>query len=149
MKSFPLNVFTYRFRNSAGAWGGDKDSNKTRFTANNICDFMCHNPYSKETILMELKSTKQKSLPLSNIKNNQLVGLCNASTYEGVKAYFIINFREVEETYAIEAEKIKDFIENTDRKSIPIKWCRENGILIEQEKKKSRYRYNVDSFLLN
>lgn len=110
---------------------------------------MCHNPYSKETILMELKSTKQKSLPLNNIKNNQLVGLCNASTYEGVKAYFIINFRTTEETFAIEAKKVKEFIKETERKSIPIDWCRKNGILIEQEKKRSRYKYNIDSFLVN
>lgn len=145
IKSFPLDVFTYRLRDSAGAWGGDNKN--TRFTASNICDFICHNHHKGETIFMELKSTKQKSLPFSNMKNNQIIGLYNASKYKGIKAYFIINFRVVEETYAIEAIKVKEFIETSDRKSIPIQWCVENGEKIEQKKKISRYSYNLVNFL--
>ena len=96
---------------------------------------------------MELKSTKQKSLPFNNIKNNQLIGLCNASKYPGVQAYFVINFREIEETYSIEAVKIKEYMENTDTKSISLDFCRENGLKIEQELKRSRYRYNLNALL--
>ncbi len=59
-------------------------------------------------------------------------------------------FRKVEETYFLH---IYSFLElyaslmREGKKSIPIAKFREFGILIEQTKKVSRYRYDIDSFM--
>ena len=37
-------------------------------------------------------------------------------------------------------------MENADRKSIPIQWCIDNGINISGEKKKVRFRYDLNKF---
>lgn len=119
INSFPTDVFTYRLRDSAGAWGdgkdgvndsNTKDTKKSRFTPTNICDFIVHNHIRGETIFLELKSTLQKSMSFSNLKKHQIKGLNEAGKYQGVKSYFIFNFRTLNETYAINAELIYNFL---------------------------------------
>jgi recombination protein U len=66
--------------------------------------------------------------------------------HKRIKAYFIINFREKEKTFAVEAKELKNYMESTERKSIPFDWCRENGIYIDAQKKKVHYRYLMKEF---
>lgn len=139
--SFGFDIFIYKLRDSA-SFGQASMSCKTRFTANNICDYIAY--INKELYLLELKSIKGKSLPFSNIRPQQLKGLYEEGKKEGVNSYFIINFREVEETYAVSAGSLWNFIENTDRKSISLKDCREIGKLIRQTKKKVHYTYTTE-----
>lgn len=96
--------------------------------------------------LLELKSHKGTSLPFSCIRKNQIEQMANID-HKKIKAYFIINFREKEKTYAVEAKKLKEYMESTERKSIPIQWCIDNGIMITGIKKKVKYRYLLDDFL--
>lgn len=76
ISSFPIDMFTYKLRDSAGAWEGvAKGKGKIRFTPSNVCDFVAHNYYKGETLLMELKSTQAKSMSFTNLKKNQVIGL--------------------------------------------------------------------------
>lgn len=100
-----------------------------------------------KTIFLELKTTKGKSLPFGNVRENQVKGMKDISTKDNTSSYFIINFREFEETFAIKASEIHFFYYNGKRKSFPIDWCKSNGILIKQELKRTRYKYNVIKFL--
>ena len=136
IKSVPNNWFKYRLNDSASSWSSGE---KARFTPSNICDFIV---YNGNLWLLELKSHKGKSLPLSCIREKQLQGLVDANK-RGVLAGFIINFRDVQETYFIMAESIKQFIETEERKSIPISYLRFCGELIPQTKKKVRYNYDL------
>jgi len=136
IKSVPNDWFKYRLNDSASSWQGGE---KARFTPSNICDFIV---YNGNLWLLELKSHKGKSLPLSCIREKQLQGLVDANK-RGVLAGFIINFRDVQETYFIMAESIKQFIETEERKSIPISYLRFCGELIPQTKKKVRYNYDL------
>jgi recombination protein U len=154
MESFPCDMFTYRLRDSSGAWGDDNKElsngkNRARFTPTNICDFVVHNYINHETLFLELKSTQQKSMSFTNLKKHQIKGLYKAGKYNGVKAFFIFNFRTFGETYAINAELINEFYEKAERKSFSIEWCREHGILIESKIKRTRLDYNIDKLLLN
>lgn len=110
------------------------------------------------TFLLELKSHKGKSLPLSNIRNGQLKGMRKAIPHRGVYCGFIINYRDLEETYYIAfSDLVREFFTTDDkgdyvvkpdvRKSIPVDWCRDNGIKIEQVKKRTRYSYDMKTFL--
>jgi recombination protein U len=133
-----------------------KDDTAGFYGVTNPADFRLYR--EPNLFLWELKTHKGKSLPLAKIRLNQIKGLYNADEYTGVFAGFIINFRELEETYYVPVwDVVKHFYLVTDageiedikpngRKSIPVSWCRTYGTKIEQEKKRVRYTYNLKEF---
>ena len=81
-----------------------------------------------------------------------------ASPHKGVYCGFLLNYRELEETYYITFEDlVREFYILNDedeyepkpegRKSIPVEWCREYGERIQQIKKRVRYSYDLRSWL--
>ncbi len=135
-KSVPEDWFFYRFKDGTGSWGGNS---KVRFQSSNICDFMIFNG---DLYLLELKSHKGKSLPLSCIRPNQLKEMFKASQ-KGVGAYIIVNFSDLKITYKLHIKWVKYFIDNFTRKSIPLYYFEALGDLINSEKKITRYRYDL------
>lgn len=131
-------TYIYRFRDSSGAWG---NGDKTRFTPSNIADYLLVK--RDKVLFLELKSIKEKRLPLGNIRINQLNGLAEIK-HKNIKSYFLINFRKEEKTYAVTPQQILDFLENQERKSIPLSYFEDNGILIKQVKKKVRWKYDLE-----
>lgn len=131
-------TYIYRFRDSPGAWG---NGDKTRFTTSNIADYLLVK--RDKVLFLELKSVKEKRLPLGNIRINQLNGLAEIK-HKNIKSYFLINFRKEEKTYAVTPQQILDFLENQERKSIPLSYFEDNGILIKQVKKKVRWKYDLE-----
>lgn len=84
-------------------------------------------------IVFEAKTTKNKtSFPLTNIQEYQYELADELLEYVQC-VFYIIEFRELDEVYLVHSNDIKDFIKNNERKSIPIKWFRENkkAILME------------------
>lgn len=143
-KSVPKSCFYYRFKDGTSSW--DKGTN-TRFQSKNICDCMVYAYEYGRLYLLELKSHKGKSIPINCIKINQIKGLLEAREYH-IECYVVFNMRDVNETYAIDIRTLKAYIETTDRKSIPISFMKEVGELIPQEKKKVRWKYNLENFLI-
>lgn len=144
INSLPKHIFKYRLKDGTASWGSNQAEN-VRFQASNICDFIVHN--GKCLYLLELKSHKGKSLPLSCIRPNQLKGLWNAENYENVVAYIVVNFRELNETYIINVSDIIHYMgHNMDKKSIPISLFKEVGVLIPQTLKKVHYSYDLGLF---
>ena len=95
-------------------------------------DFLGLMPNGKG-IVFEAKTTKNKtSFPLSNIQDYQYE-LANELLGYVKSVFYIIEFRELNEIYLVHSNKIKDFIKNNERKSIPIGWFREkeNATLME------------------
>ena len=99
------------------------------------------------TFLLELKSHKGKSIPLDKIRESQIKGMVKAVKHMGIFAGFLFNFRDLEETYYIPVMMLVSYINSTDRKSIPVDWCRENGMRIAQQKKRVRYSYDLEGWL--
>ena len=97
--------------------------------------------------IFELKSGKGKSIPFSNIRDKQILGLTEHQKIYGVKAGFVFNFRELGETYFISIKDASSFIETGERKSFPIDWCREVGIRVEQKLLRVRYKYDLGKLL--
>lgn len=145
ISSFRSDVFYYRVKDSSSSWGNDKSNNKSRFTSKNICDFIVYS-YSKQgrLFLLELKSIQGKSCPFKNLKLHQINALYMESKKTGVEAYFIFNFRSYNnETFAVTADKIYDFYNNSNSKSFSLEWCKENGIFINCKLKRVRYSYDI------
>lgn len=140
-KSVPEWCWIYRFKDGTANFAGEKNSN-VRFQAHNICDFMV---MSKDILfLLELKSHKGSSIPFNCIREKQIQEMSSIN-HSNIKPMFIFNFRDKEKTYAVQAIKVKEFIEGAERKSIPIAWCKENGIEIPGKKKITRFRYDLES----
>lgn len=134
-----------------------KDDTMKHKGVGNICD--CIIFYNKILFLLELKSTKQKSLPLVNIKQKQIEGLTketinNKDIYGG----FLIKYYKVDkenkkkiksqEVYYISIQDFnKYFIENPNRKSLPVDYVREKGILVNQTLKRVKYTYDLEKML--
>ena len=141
-KSIPESCWVYRLRDSAGAWQGGQ---ATRFTSSNLCDFIV---MARDYMyLLELKSIKGKSLPSSCIRVQQLEGLSNIR-HPKMCGAFVINFRDLEKTYIVQAYKIKEFLESSGRKSVPVKFCVENGTEIPAIKKITRFKYSLENILI-
>ena len=118
--------------------------------------------YKGHLFPLELKSTKAKSVSFAEsiIKQHQLDSLKEASTYDGVIAGLLFNFRESEnKTYFVH---INDFLEykkiaenelehtyesKVNKSSIPIAICEEIGVPIVNLKKKIRYRFYINKLL--
>jgi recombination protein U len=111
----------------------------------NVCDYILYQyPYIYP---LELKSHKGKSIPFDCIREEQASGLFKWSARKGVKAGFIFNFRDTDETYFVDAVSVKQFMEAGERKSFPIEWCKTHGRRIIQNKLRTRFRYELNKFL--
>ena len=116
--------------------GGWSDAKNTRFTPSNICDCVI---FARDWLyLVELKSHKGKSIPVSCLK--QLPDLLKISK-SGVVPCFLLNFRDMEETYLLYASQVEEAL--IGRKSVSIGFCREHGIVVVQHKKRVRFRYEL------
>lgn len=111
---------------------------------------------------VELKSTKAKSISMKEeiIKSHQITSLEEALNYENTIPGFIFNFREPDNrTFFIHIDgfiEYKNIAENQldhsyqnkiNRSSIPIAICEEIGIEIKNEKKRTRYFYDMQGFI--
>ncbi len=140
--SMPDDVFFYRFRDGTSSW--DKGE-MTRFQQKNICDCMLHD--GKYLYLLELKSHKGKSLPLSAIRENQIKSLTDADKHKNIIAGLIVNFSDIEETYFMDIKLAFKWFYNGVRKSIPLSEFRTYCMPINAYKKKVNYRYAVEEFI--
>lgn len=139
--SVPSEWFVQRLRDS----GGWSNGTNTRFSIKNEFDFIIFTGH--RLFCLELKSTLGKSLPLGNIKENQVKGLIEANKKAGVVAGLLINFRDLDKTFFFSAVELQHFIETESRKSIPIGHCEEFGVLVPQKKKITRYSYDIKEFV--
>ena len=91
---------------------------------------------SGKTICIEAKSCANKtSFPLDNIKPYQLPLLKELMDY-GALGYFIIEMRGVERTFLFEGYKFIEYVNELQRKSIPVKDMEEIGMELDNDLKK-------------
>ena len=98
--------------------------------------------------LIECKSTKGTSVPLSMIRNNQIEGLQEASKHNLV-AGILVNFRnENNDTFFILIDEFIDMMNSINKKSFNIKDLESIGATrVEITKKRTRYTYNIEKLV--
>lgn len=143
-KSVPNDIFFYRFKDGSSAWGGN---DKVRFQSSNIAD--CELFDGTRLYLLELKSTKGKSLPFTNIRENQLKELSLATYYQNIVSGLVIEFSDLDRCFFMNISDITDFIRIGSRKSIPIDYCADKGIEIEIKKKRVNNSFNIKKMILD
>ena len=89
--------------------------------------------YKGKYIDFEAKETNNKSyFPLENIHKHQINHLKNIYENNGI-CFLIIRFTEYNKTYLLFAKDFFNFIDNNDRKSIPINYFKEYGYEIKEK----------------
>ena len=98
--------------------------------------------------LIECKSTKGTSVPLSMIRNNQIEGLQEASKHNLV-AGILVNFRnENNDTFFILIDEFIDMMNSINKKSFNINDLESIGATrVKSTKKRTRYIYNIEKLV--
>ena len=84
--------------------------------------------YNGYYIEFDAKNTNKNNLPISNIANHQILHIKRIIKHGGI-AFLIIMINS--ECYLLSGEKLLDFIENANRKSIPYEYIQTNGYKLE------------------
>lgn len=146
-KSIPKDVFYYRFRDGTASFYGGQAQEGIRFQQKNMCDAEIFK--SPVLFLLELKSTKQSSLSYSSIRDNQKKELLKAKQINGICAGFVVEFSERNKCFFADVSQVENFINASERKSIPIVWFEENATEIEVIPKRINKLFNVETFIEN
>lgn len=135
----------YRRMNDGTAtfYGGGQDG--VRFQQENPYD--CFMYLAPTLYLIELKSHKGTSLPINAIRKIQLKHLSSVQGVPGIEAGFVVHFPDKEECWFADGWKVKAFVDDTERKSIPLKWFQENGIRVEVIPLVKRVEYDVKGLI--
>lgn len=130
-ESIPENLYYTRYKDSPTQY--KKVHNEGDYLVN-AGKFIC---------IVENKTTKGKSLPLGNIGMEQvwkmLCATCKLNTFGG----FLINFRDLDETYFVFVTDFLYWYLNRTSQSIPIEWVKNNGYRVSQKIRIKRFRYGV------
>lgn len=87
--------------------------------------------YKGKYIDFEAKETKSKtSFSLNNIHLHQINHLRNIYNHSGI-AFIIVRFTTLNETYLLMVKDFLDYIDNNDRKSIPIEFFKDKAYIIK------------------
>ena len=146
------DILFYRFKDSPFSFA---DSSKTKFTTNNICDCMIF--LANKLLFVELKSTKDKSYSFTEHSLRQLNDINKIIHNKqglrrfGVYGCFIIEFRELEETYFLEVQDIIRYLSENSTKTINIqKYVKSNSFLkVEQKLLRKNYTYNIKKLFID
>ena len=145
------DILFYRFKDSPFSFA---NSDKTKFTTNNICDCMIF--LGGRLLFLELKSVKGKSKSFTNHEFRQLNDINKIiHNKNGLKRYgvfggFLIEFRELEKSYYFSVDDIFKYFEENNTKTINLEKYIKNYEYIEIEQKLlvKNYEYNIRKLMV-
>ena len=154
--SIPPLTYFQRIRDPAQSFN---QSDTLRFSLQNPYDcFMFQYPV---LFTLELKSTEGSSMTFYRddfvndgkkhtfmVKKNQIVGLQESNKYKGIISGFLFNWRKTNHTYFLSVDKFLEMTNQMDKKSFnETDVINANAYLIEQELKRTNYKYNIQKFI--
>lgn len=157
--SVPDYCLLHRLRDSAQSFN---QSNLTRFSWDNPCDFFMFDSMAHILYCLELKTTKQKYMSYEDIYSDekqskmihkhQITSLRDFSKFENVTAGFIFNFRDevhdMERTYFQDIQSFLNMCRKINKQSFNEMDLILNGaIKIDGTKKRVNYKWDIDKFL--
>ena len=137
-------------------------SNLTRFTHKQPCDFILFDTMNQILYFLELKTTKNRAITFEDIDSkekqnkmihkHQITGLLERAKYKNVCCGFLFNFRDedtgIEKTYFQDINSFMDMYKRIGKKSFNET---DMGIYktkkVSGDKKISRYRWDISSLV--
>jgi len=154
-KSVPEYALIYRLPDSAQSFGRSKT---LRFSAKSPFDFLMWDSKKHLLYALEMKTVGGKSISFERTKDDngaihyhQIKGLNGWSRFNGITCGFVIDFRQEEKTIFIEIKEFNKLISAIKKKSFNLEDLDNENIryiLIERIKMRTRYKYNIDKFLM-
>jgi len=151
----PDEYLYYRLKDPAGAFG---NNSSLRFSQKNPFDAMIFDPVCGLLYALELKTVSGKSISFERTKEehgeihvHQICGLQQWGKYDRVISGFIIEFRGLEKTIFLDIDTFTELSTSIDKKSFNLKDLDSRGLrytIIDQHKLRTRYRYDMEKFLL-
>lgn len=151
--SVPDYSLLYRLPDSAQSFGGGN----LRFSNKSPFDFILWDSNRHRLYALEMKTVAGKSISFENDKSDkgtihyhQIAGLNNWNKYDGITCGLIVEFREIETTIFLEISEFNKLVANIKKKSFNFKDLSDNKVnymVINQQKKRTRYTYDIDNFL--
>ena len=156
--SVPSCCYVHRLRDSAQSYN---NSEETSFSWDNECDFFVFNDETRIFYAVECKSTKYKSMTVQldkddkskkMVKLHQIESLEKISKYRNTVARLLLNFHDEnndnQRTYFIDIKNFVNMMKQINKKSFNELDLLTIGkaIKIRGEKKRTRYRWNLDEF---
>ncbi len=86
--------------------------------------------YKGNYIDFEAKETKEQYFPLNNIHAHQIAHLDKIDEHGGI-SFIIVAFTKVNQTFILKTKKLKEYLK-TNKKSIPLEYFIQEGILIKE-----------------
>lgn len=155
-KSTPDYALLYRLPDPAQSFGG---GNRLRFSRKPEFDFLLWDSQRHILYALELKSVRGKSISFERsekedreIHYNQITGLNRWNAYDGIVCGLIVEFRGIEKTVFLDIEQMNRIMELIPKKSFNYDDFDRYKIrytLIQQNKVRTKYLYDVDGFLNN
>lgn len=159
--SIPDYCLVYRLKDSAQSFN---QSNLTRFTWDNPCDFFLFDSTKSVLYCLELKSTKNKYMTFENINEedpdnkmihkHQILSLLDFSKFNNVWSGFVFNFRDevnkIERTYFQDIKSFNIMCKTINKASFNEMDLILNGaVKIDGKKKRVNYTWDIDKFLIS
>ena len=119
----PIKVIDVRYNNN------DHEITKAYFEKESTTDY--NGIYKGKYLDFEVKEVKGRSFPLSNIHKHQLNHIYNVIEHGGI-SFIIVRFKKINETYYLDGNKLKDYLENNSKSSIPLEIFIKDGFLIKE-----------------
>lgn len=154
--SVPSYCYVHRLRDSAQSYNNNEE---TSFSWDNECDFFVFNDETRIFYAIECKSTKYKSMSVQlneddksskMVKLHQIESLKKISKYKNTVAGLLLNFRDEnndnQRTYFIDIKNFIGMMNQINKKSFNELDLLTVGkaIKIQGEKKRTRYRWNLE-----
>ena len=87
--------------------------------------------YKGKYIDFEAKETSSKtSFALTNIHPHQIKHLQKIEEHKGI-SFIIVRFTTLNETYLLTTKKLMEYLDNTNKKSIPLDYFKDNAYLLK------------------
>ena len=151
-KSIPDHVLFYRLPDSAQSFSGGN----LRFSLKNPFDYLFWDSKYHNLFAVELKTVHGNSISFERSKDDnavihlhQIEGLNKWDKYDGIISGFIIFFRKQERTIFLDIGSFNRITDILTKKSFNLNDLDKYAIPymeILQEKKRTRYRYDMNSF---
>lgn len=127
------------------SWDRLKDPVGGRRGVANICDYILY--LYPNLFYLELKCYRENTINFKAISDTQYDGLLAKYGKTGILPGVLLSFQDHSEVWFMHIDQVRQLKAIEGKKSIHIKDCREMGVRLEGERKRTRFRYNVEKFL--
>lgn len=119
----PIKVVNVKYENN------DHEITKAFFEKKSTTDY--NGIYKGKYIDFEVKEINSNVFPISNIHKHQLKHIFSVIENGGI-SFIIIRFKKKNETYYLDGNKLKIYLKNNLKKSIPYEYFVNEGFLIKE-----------------